>query len=171
MNIVENIESIDIPTRSPAAAIQHMHDHGWFEKTGADYHTLIEAVSGVAPDTEDARELNYTFRYLVTTAIDHPGHKGKHLLAMAYGKAKEFIKTHGFVFAVAEVDATPKLDATGKPKPKKGAKKEMARKVYDEKIRDKELTRKESIAILMEEVGMSQGGASTYYANLKKGTM
>ena len=64
---------------------------------------------------------------------------------------------------------SPKLDAIGKPKRKKGAKKELAKSVYNQHIRDKGLTRKEAIAIIMEKVGMSQQGASTYYHNLKSG--
>lgn len=171
MNTLEKIEAAHIPTTSPAAAIQYMRDFGWFEKTGEDYKFHIVDLSGADAQTDNERELNYTFRYLVTTAIEQPGIKGRELVGVATERAKTFIANHQYVFAVPEEDATPKLDATGKPKPKKGAKKEMARKVYDEQIRDKGLTRKEAIAIIAEDVGMSPGGASTYYANLKKGTM
>ncbi len=170
-NTFDNIDAIDIPTQSVGAAIQHMRDFGWFEKTGADYQTLIEAVTGVEADTADARELNYTFRYLVTGAIETPNVAGDLLVGQALTKARTFIANHQYVFAVPDADATPKLDAAGNIKPKKGAKKEMARKVYDEKIRNTELTRKEAIAILVEEVGLTPAGASTYYANLKKGVM
>ena len=65
--------------------------------------------------------------------------------------------------------AEVKMDATGKPKPKKGAKKDLAKKVYAEKIEGMNLKRKDAIAILAEEVGLTPAGASTYYANLKAG--
>jgi len=171
MNTLEKIGAQRIPTTTPAAAIQHMRDFGWFEKSGDDYKFHIVQLSGADAQSDDERELNYTFRYLVTSAIESPGLTGKPLVEQATSKAKTFIANHQYVFAQPEEDATPKLDACGKPKPKKGAKKEMARKVYDEQIRDKGLTRKEAIAIIAEDVGMSPGGASTYYANLKKGTM
>jgi len=171
MKILEKLALIGIPTRTAPAAIQYMRDHRWFEKTDDEYKDLIIELAMDDVPTEDSRELNYTFRYLVTMAIEHPGHTGKATLALAYEKAKTFIANHQYVFATPDEDDEPKLDAIGNVKPKKGAKKELARKVYDEKIRNKDVSRKDAIAILMEDVGMSAGGASTYYANLKKGTM
>lgn len=69
-------------------------------------------------------------------------------------------------------DGEPKLDAAGNPKQKKGAKKELAKKVWADNA-DKQTTmkRKEWIALLCEEVGLTPAGASTYYANLKKGKL
>ncbi len=69
-------------------------------------------------------------------------------------------------------DGEPKLDAAGNPKQRKGAKKELAKKVWEDNA-DKQTTmpRKEWIALLCEEVGLTAAGASTYYANLKKGVL
>lgn len=171
MNAIEKLALIGIPTRSPSAAVQHMRDAGWFEKLDEDYKYLIADLGGADSPTEDSRELNFTFRYLVTEAIENSELKGKELVAVAYEKAKDFIASHQYVFATPDADVPPKLDAAGNPKPKKGAKKELARKVYDEQIRNKDKTRKEAIEILVAEVGLSPAGASTYYANLKKGVM
>lgn len=62
-----------------------------------------------------------------------------------------------------------KMDATGKPKPKKGAKKDHAKRVYADEIHGRGLSRKDAIALLAEKVGLTVAGASTYYANLKAG--
>jgi len=172
MTPIEKLALIGIPTRSAPAAIQYLRDKGYTDKLPEDYKYLIAHVSGAEAPSEDERELNYTFRYMVQEAIRNHDLRGRVLVASAYVLAKKFIAENAYVFAKPEAEAgEPKLDATGKPKPKKGAKKEMAIKVYNEKIKDKDLSRKEAIQILMDEVGMSAGGASTYYANLKKGTL
>lgn len=172
MTPIEKLALIGIPTRSAAAAIQHMRDGGWMEKTTEDYRYLIADVTSSEPPTEDENELNYTFRYVVQEALQNREMRGKELVALAYEKAKAFLAANAYVLAKPEADATPKLDAAGNVKPKKGAKKEMALRVYNEQIKDVDgMTRKRAIEILMEEVGMTAGGASTYYANLKKGTL
>jgi len=171
MNAIEKLALIGIPTRSAAAAIQYMRDNGWFEKPIEDYKYLIADLGGADFPTDDEREANYTFRYLVQEAINDPELKGKDLVGLAYDKAITFIKNNQYVFAKKEDDAPPKLDAAGKPKAKKGAKKERAIQVYNEKIKDKITSRKEAIEILVAEAGLTKGGASTYYANLKAGRM
>jgi hypothetical protein len=149
-----------------------MHRLGLTKMNLNDAVNHIVNLTGRDAPSDDARELDYTIRYLVGEAIATPTGDAKDLLAIAYQKATRFISSHQFVFAVGEDEnATPKLDAAGKPKQKKGAKKENARRVYDEKIRNTDTTRKEAIAILVEEVGLTPAGASTYYAQLKKGTM
>lgn len=64
----------------------------------------------------------------------------------------------------------PKMDAAGNPKQKKGAKRTKAIEVYKANI-DKNMTRKEWIALLVAEVGLTKAGASTYYASLKGNKM
>lgn len=171
MNTIEKLALYGIPTRSAAAAVQHMRDGGWFEKPVEDYRFMIADLGGADAPTEDEYELNYTFRYLVQTAIQDQALRGKDLVEQAYSKAKTFLANNAYVMAKPEADETPKLDAAGNPKPKKGAKKEMAIRVYNEQIKDKGLSRKDAIKILMDEVGMTSGGASTYYAGLKRGTL
>lgn len=171
MNRIEKLESYRIDTNSTNAAVASMHRMGLTNMTAEDSkNKIIELANTDAPVATD-RELDYTFRYMVTSLIADPTLHGQALVDTSFAKAKTFIENHQYVFAVADEDEEPKLDAIGNVKPKKGAKKELARKVYDEKIRNKDVSRKDAIAILMNDVGMSAGGASTYYANLKKGTM
>ncbi len=171
MSALDKIAAERIPTTSPNAAIQHMRDTGWFEKSSDDYKFHIANIGGASAPTEDERELNYTFRYLVTGIIGGRVAAGKSLVQDSLERAKKFIANNSYVFAQPEIDSVPKLDAAGNIKPKKGAKKEMARKAYDEQIRNKDISRKDAIAILVEAVGLTPAGASTYYANLKKGLM
>ena len=171
MNRIEKLESYRIDTRSPNAAIASMHRLGLIGEGASGHKDMVVELGNTDAPSDDERELDYTFRYMVTLVIEKPDLGGQLLVDLAYTKAKTFIENHQYVFAVPDEDAEPKLDAVGNVKPKKGAKKELARKVYDEKIRNKDLARKDAIAILMEDVGMSAGGASTYYANLKAGRM
>jgi len=174
MNMIEKLQAYKIDTASPTAAIASMRERGMFDLTADEYRFRIADLANADAPTDDERELNYTYRYLVCGILTNSNESvdRKALLSESYKKAVEFIMANQFVFAKPEYDeGEPKLDATGKPKPKKGKKKEMAIKCYNEKIKDKGLTRKEAIAILMEDVGMTPAGASTYYANLKKGTM
>jgi len=90
-------------------------------------------------------------------------------------RAQTFIVEHPWAvkeYVSEDEDGEPKLDAAGNPKQKKGAKKELAKKVWEDNA-DKQTTlkRKEWIALLCEEVGLTPAGASTYYANLKKGVL
>lgn len=79
-----------------------------------------------------------------------------------------YIDENPWVFAKPDDDAPPKLNADGSLAPKKGDKKVIAKKVYDEN-KGKINTRKEWIALLVKEVGLTPAGASTYFANLKAG--
>jgi hypothetical protein len=79
-----------------------------------------------------------------------------------------FIAENPWVFAKTEDDTPPKLNPDGSLAPKKGDKKVIAKKVYEDN-KGKINTRKEWIALLVKEVGLTEAGASTYYANLKAG--
>lgn len=69
-------------------------------------------------------------------------------------------------------DGEPKMDAAGNPKQKKGAKKELAKNIWDNNVdKQKTMKRNEWIALLCEKVGLTPGGASTYYTNLKNGRL
>lgn len=171
MNILEKIEQSGIPTDRASQAIQHMRDHGLFELDAQDYRERIALLTNVDAPTSDERELNYLYRYIITDAIQNSEVDASQLVSGALTKARKFISTHQYVFAKPEEEKAPKLDAAGNVKPKKGAKKELAKKVYNEQIKDNDLSRKEAIAILVEEVGLTPAGASTYYANLKKGKL
>lgn len=171
MTPIEKIAATHIPTTSSIAAIQHMRNGGWFEKSPDDYKFHIVDIAGAESPTEDERELNYTFRYVVASAIENPEMKGKELVAIAHEKAVTFIKDHQYVFAQPEVNITPKLDAAGNPKPKKGKKKEDAIALYNIMVEENNgefPSRQDAIERFMNEIGMTKGGASTYVANCKK---
>ena len=169
---LETLKEYNIPTGSFVDAIQHLNGNTML--TDAEYESRITELVG-APCTISVANLpRYAYLYLVqeiikasysTDMIDVVA-----IYEVSYDMAETFITENSYIFAEKD-DKETKLDATGAPKPKKGAKKALAIKVYAEDIRGKNLTRKESIAILMEKVGMSSGGASTYYANLKAGRM
>ena len=163
----------NIPTGSFVDAIQHLNANTTL--TDDVYEKRISELVGVPCEISTANLPRYAYLYLVQEII-----KASYstdvinvvaIYEVAYDMAETFITENSYIFARSDDDAPVKLDATGAPKPKKGAKKEMAIKVYAEDIRGNNLTRKESIEILMEKVGMSSGGASTYYANLKAGRM
>lgn len=79
-----------------------------------------------------------------------------------------FMAENPWVFAKAEDETPPKLNADGSVAPKKGDKKVIAKKVYEDN-KGKVTSRKDWIALLVKEVGLTEAGASTYYANLKAG--
>jgi len=170
MSILEKIKDSGIPTNTPGAAIQYMRDYGLMELPTEEYRERITVLTNIDAHTSDEDELNFLYRYIIAGAIDGETNMER-LVQSALEKSKTFIANNEFVFARPEENQAPKLDAAGNVKPKKGAKKDLAIKVYNEQIKDKGLSRKEAIQIIMDEVKMSSGGASTYYANLKSGRM
>ena len=170
---IETLQAYDIPTGSYVSAVQYLNDRA--ELTDAQYISRIEELVGYSVTISTEHLPRYAYLYLVqeliraslTTDVLHP----VSIYEAAYDKALEFITENSYIFATPDVDGEPKLDATGAPKPKKGAKKELAKQVYHDEIEGKDLSRKDAIAIIMEKVGMSAGGASTYYANLKSGKL
>lgn len=172
---IEQLQAYDIPTHSYVAAVQYLNDRP--QLTDADYIKRIEELVGYSVTISTEHLPRYVYLYFVqelirasmNTDVLHP----VSIYEVAYKRADEFVKENSYIFATGEDDtnATPKLDAAGNIKPKKGAKKDLAKVVYKEDIEGKSLTRKDAIAILMEKVGLTSGGASTYYANLKSGKL
>ena len=70
---------------------------------------------------------------------------------------------------VSESSRPTGVDAAGNPKQKSGAKKEQAIALY-EANKHLDLTRAEWVTKLMDDVGLTKAGASTYYSNLKNNT-
>ena len=171
---IAQIEAYDIPTHSYVAAIQHLSDRN--PLPNGEYIKRIEELVGFSVEISNERLPKYAYLYFVQELIKAAQAVGDDIVPvaiyeMAYDKASEYIVENSYIFATPDDTAPVKLDATGAPKPKKGAKKELAKQVYTDEILGKNLTRKEAIAIIMDKVGMSSGGASTYYANLKNGKM
>ena len=172
---IEQIEAYDIPTHSYVAAIQYLNDRP--QLNDADYMKRIEELVGYSVTITDEHMPRYAYLYLVQELIRASLNINTDVIQpvaiyeIAYDRAAEFLKENSYIFATPDEDSEPKLDAAGNIKPKKGKKKELAKEVYVADIEGKELSRKDAISILMEKVGLSAGGASTYYANLKNGKM
>ena len=173
---IKTLQESGIPVHSFVAAIQYLNDNT--PLTDEQYiESISELIEGhnVLQLGDKEHMPRYTYLYFVQELIRESFSTDKldtfDIFSVAMEKARVYIKDNSWAFAVAEEDGEPKLDAAGNIKPKKGAKKELAKKVYAEDIEGKELSRKEAIGILMEKVGMTSGGASTYYANLKAGRL
>ena len=167
------LKAYEIPTGSFVAAIQYLNDRT--DLTDKQYLERISELVGYDCQVEVENLPRYAYLYLVQEIIKaSQSTDAINVVAVyevAYDKAAEFIKENSYIFARADDDAPVKLDATGAPKPKKGAKKALAIEVYADEIAGTNMKRKDAIAILMEKVGLTSGGASTYYANLKAGRM
>lgn len=87
----------------------------------------------------------------------------------AQNRAKNMIANQPWAIKdyAAEDTGEPKLDAAGNPKKRKGAKKDEAEALY-RRMNDGKNDRVAIINALVEEVGMSKPGATTYFHNLKK---
>lgn len=86
----------------------------------------------------------------------------------AQARAKKMIEEQPWSIKeyFTEDSGEPKLDAAGNPKRRKGAKKEEAEALYV-KMNDGKNDRPSIIAALVDEVGLSKAGATTYFHNLK----
>jgi len=171
--LIETIKSQNVPVGSVCTAAQHLGLSGIGLLNDSDYIDRIEAISGSKVAFDDSNMYRITYSYLVTEIIKLSDNSDvldvKNILLMAKAKALTLITDNPWMFAV--VEGEQKLDSAGNIKPKKGAKKDMAKKVYNDLIKDKVTARKDAIAILVKEVGLTPAGASTYYANLKKGVL
>ena len=107
MNRLKMLESYRIDTKSTNAAIASMHRLGLTNMTAGDAKDkIVELGNADAPVATD-RELDYTFRYMVTGVIDKPDVGGQELVNASIEKAKTFINNHEYVFAVPDEDAEP----------------------------------------------------------------
>lgn len=161
--------------------IRVMHQVSDLELTTDQYINETLRLTNIGRETIDEQTLRstphlpkYLFGYVVQTIVRaYADSTGPVDLAEVYAKsfqrAKKYIETHPWVFATGEDEnASPRLDHNGNIQPKKGDKKVMAKKVYEEN-KGKNLTRKEMIELLVKEVGLTPAGASTYEYNLRTG--
>lgn len=132
----------------------------------------IETLKQQAMSIEEAthREYlpKYTFRYFVYNLLKTPEAAVEDMYAKGITDAVKYINSSPWVFAKPEDETPPKLNADGTVAPKKGDKKVIAKKLYEDN-KGKITARKDWIALLVKEVGLTEAGASTYYANLKNG--
>lgn len=171
--IIETIRDQEVPIHSAVAAAQHLGLSGIGELSVRDYKARIKEITTKDVSYDKDEMYRMVYGYLVTEAIKESNHTDKLdaevLYTTAVEKATKLVKDNAWMFAKAETEE--RLDNEGNVKPKKGAKKELAKKVYNEQIKDKITSRKEAIEVLVKEVGLTPAGASTYYANLKSGKL
>ncbi len=180
------ITDLGIPTDSIVHAVQHIqaqedtHHYNTFGPySQQEYEKMITEIMGldVTPSYPSWKIARVYFGYTIQETLkafntgDIPDMN--HLWDVVNGRAEYFMKEYRWAVKEYEVDNSDedqKLDAAGNPKQKKGAKKEAAKRVWNNNP-DKQtsMTRKEWIALLCDEVGLSPAAASTYYANLKNG--
>lgn len=147
--------------------VRAVKDAGSLALNGDQYREIINDLTGIAVDIND-KEARYAFLYTVEYLAN--GMTPDIALSNALPKAEAFVKNRPWVFAEINHHYTPKstVDALGKPKQKKGAKKQAAI-VFWKNNQDKYDTRKQWIEALAENIGLTSAAASTYHYNLKKG--
>lgn len=180
MNIIEQLTAWGIPTDYDVKAVQAIRNHDaqsgllWTEElTKQQKEQRVATILGIEPISFDNdKHARLVYGYAVGETVK-AGHQVDP--EMIFAKVKNIIGEMPWVVTMYESfshadDGPVKLDAIGEPKRKKGAKKAIAVEVYNRE-KGTERTRGEWIELLMNEVGLSKAGASTYYAGLKKGTM
>lgn len=168
-----------VPTDSAVAAGVHAN------RNLLDVNDAANLIRELDPNAEalgrDDRFVQLTAAYVIMLTVrshlEAATVEGVNLVREATSSASRLIDDEAWMFVgeentKAEVEnADPEVVKAGKAK--KGARKVLALRIYNEKIKArveaKEMTRKEAIAVLMEDVGLSAAGASTYYANFKSG--
>ena len=172
--MLQTIINQGVPVDSELSAAQHLGLNGLGQMSDDEYRTRISDITdGETLATTDSYMLRITYSYLVTETIRESSHTDvldkQSILGEAIYKADKLVRANPWMDAARDTPA--KLDGAGNVKPKKGAKKELAKKVYAEFIEGKITSRQEAMQVLVDKVGMTINGASTYYAQLKKGTL
>ncbi len=174
-NAIEKIEKFGAPVNSQVMAGQYMNQN--LPSLG-DAKALIQTLTNKSCSErgKDERYVPYVAAYVVMLAVKaHVMGETVRMfdvLTEAKARSEKFLVNMAWTFVESDTkaeieNADPEIVKAGRAK--KGAKKVLALKIYKSKINGKKLTRKEAIAVLMEEIGLSAAGASTYYANFKNG--
>ncbi len=180
MNVIDQLVAWGIPVDNDCQAIQAIRNHDpasgllWTEELSKEEkEERIALLLGIEkPNFPNDKHARVVYGYAVGESV----RLGRPVdPADIFAKVEKLIGEMPWVVkeyeTYAHEDHGPvKLDAVGAPKRKKGAKKALAIEVYNRE-KGTERTRKEWIDLLMEEVGLSKAGASTYYASLKNGSM
>lgn len=170
MNILDFILQHNLPHQSMVIDMQHVMDnHRGLEPS--EYRVRIIELTHRGDELLD-REAEYIYLYLIQeTLTTYFNNKDQQInMGIMYNiaerKAIDYIEANPHLFVESEATT---IDSSGKAKPKRGSKKDKTCKLWAER-QDDNLSRQEWIKLLMEEVELTKGGASTYYAKLKKGT-
>lgn len=167
MKPIQVLQAHEIPTDS--GRVRAVQAAAKLDYDANAYRVVIQDLCGITLQGEvDDDHAKHVFMYLVQDVMD----KKNTSLPFALERANQFIKDRPWVLAKPEPTSSyvPKstVDALGNPKQKKGAKKAKAIAFWNAS-QDKYTTRKQWIAALMENVGLTSGAASTYHHNLKTG--
>jgi hypothetical protein len=174
MKAIEILEkTYKLPVRS---AVQTMQRVGEWSLNTKQWHDISKELRGDTSNNvsglDGEHEQEYATKYFIQNIIKQYTGQGETkfdveaLYLHSVEEAKKYIASAPWVFAKAEGEE--KLNSDGSPASKKGDKKLLAKQVY-EANKDKEMSRKQWIELLVKEVDLTPAGASTYYANLKKG--
>lgn len=147
--------------------IRAVRDAGELEYDANTYRRVIGELTGLEVDVQDD-EAKYVFMYTVDNIMI--GSTVDMAYANAVPKASKYVATHPWVLVKPDystASTSNKVDALGKPKQKKGAKKAAAIKFWNAN-KDETWSRKEWIEHLCENVGLTKGAASTYHYNLSR---
>lgn len=171
---LEVLEEFFIPTHSFIAAVTHLSNleekAGWWRQD--EYEEFTAEIIGLTPHPrfENQRAARLYFHYTVQETVRAFINAAGELPDMEEVWADVGRRVKGFIAAnpwsIKEFDGE-QTDENGNIKPKKGEKKEQALSLY-KKMNDGKTTRTSIINALMEEVGMTKAGATTYFHNLKK---
>ena len=180
VNVIEQLKAWGIPTDYEVRAVQAIRNHdqssglAWtIELSKEEKEQRIALLMDIdQPVFESEKHARLVYGYVVSEIVRQQGPVD---IVMIMDKVKKTIGEMPWVVKEFEsfthVDTgPPKLDARGNVKAKKGTKKTKAIEVYNRE-KGTERTRQEWIALLVEEVGLSKAGASSYLAALKNGTM
>jgi len=182
---IDVIMSYGIPTDSHTGAVQYVmgedgdsHRPGLGMLTQEQYERNISEIIGLTsiPKYHNLKTARLYFGYTVQETIR--AFSGDTVPAMedvwrdVCNLTQFLIQNQPWCIRDYAVDnsGTQKLDAAGNVKQKKGAKKELVKKIWNEN-KHKDMTRKEWIALFCAEAGLTPAGASTYYANAQKGKL
>jgi len=181
LSIIDAIESgYGIPINSRGAAIQQFNDdarNGLYDLgmvlrniLDADVQALHEAGEDI-PEDHTRIQVAYVIDGAVAAHLDGREIDPGELYVTATKQARDFIKKMPWVFA--EKEKKVKLDASGKPKAKKGSKGARTYELYCQ-LTDEGASRKEIMEAFQNEDRMaplpvhSKKGATTYFYIMKK---
>ena len=165
--ILDTLQKYGIPIHSYILAVQSLTD---IELTPDQYRDRIKELSGHDSKAED-KHIRIHYHYLIQETVRRYMDTGIVDMGSVFissdRKASEYCGKNPWIFVdKANNEVTASINSDAPKKQKKGAKKIHAKEVW-EKNKDVERTRKEWIALLVGEVGLTPAGASTYYSNLK----
>jgi len=182
---IELIKEWGLPTNDPVTLVQAAKNHDPFNgrhySVALDLEQLADRITqliGKTPELENIKHGYLVYGYALQETL-RGERTGDDLYKDVIRRTNDLIKQSPWSTKIYDTykpddDGKPKVDALGKPKQAKGAKRKKAIAVYREfenQAAQEKWSRSKWIELLMEKVGMTKAGASTYYAGLKKGTM